>query len=425
LLSDLVEPRASLFGLGVHLLEVRWSFILYPLAVPAAFFEPARVLIVAQALALSIAVWPLWSLARVVAKLRVSAATAVALAYAVHPATQRLAVDDFHPVALAVPSLIGMAYFGATKRWLGYWFCVAFTLACRADLGLAVAMWGFVVLSDGQRRTGLWTLGLGSSYSLGLLLVLQPLIGQGPGSGRSTGYNGQTLGDLLLGSLRDPIESLGAILAQENLALVVALLAPVIFLPLLSLRYLAPALPLAGLYLLASAGQATPFAERGAMLLAFVMIATVHALKRLGTTGVDRVFLDVRLLSSLVAAAILLFLATAPTSPYGRPWDWGTKDATDLAVVEAVAQLGPEVPVRASPSALASLSSRFYLLYLPPDTAPAAVNMGFPDFTLAVLLVERELPRWTDDERTEFTERMARLGFELTYDNEGVLLYVR
>jgi uncharacterized membrane protein len=425
LLTELIEPRASLFGTDVHLLEVRWSFILYPLALPALFAPPAKVLIVAQAVALGLAVLPLWRLAREVAKLRVGAASALVAAYALHPATHRIAVDDFHPAVLAVPSLIGLAYFGATKRWVGYWLCVAFTLACRADLGLAVALWGLVLIGNGERRAGVWTLGIGWIYSLGLLLVGQPLLGETGGAGRNTGYDGQSLADLVVGSLRNPIDSVQTMLAQDNLALLVALLAPVIFLPLLSLRHLWPALPLVGLYLLAGTAQTTPFAERAAMLLAFVMIATTFALNRLGNMGVDRVFLDVRLLTTLAAASLLLFMATSATSPYEHPWDWNERDETDRALATAIESLDPEAPVRASPSALAALSERPWVFPLATDTVPTAVNMGFPAFTRAVLMVERELPERTQTERQEFDRFMSLQGFERTFDADGVVLYAR
>ncbi len=424
LLGQLIEPRASVFGTDVHLLELRWSFVLYPLAVLGRFGSPARVLIVAEAVALGLAVLPLWRMAREVAKLRIGAASALVVAYALHPATHRLAIDDFHPVVLAVPAILGLAYFGKTKRWVWYWGCVALALACRADLGLAVALWGFVLLGDGERRAGLWTLGVGSIWSLALLLVAQPLLSRA-GGGTSTGYNGQSLGDVVLGSLRNPLDSLQAVVAQENLALIVALLAPVIFLPLLSLRYLLPALPLAGLYLLAGTADDTAFAERSAMLLAFVMIAATFALNRLGNMGVDRVFLDVRLLTTLTAASILLFVSTSPTSPYENPWNWDELDPTDEAVQRAVEMLDDEIPVRASPSALPALSERPWLYPLSTERQPTAVNMGFPAFTRAVLVVEREIPARTQIEREDFDRNMLLQGFELGFDQEGVALYVR
>ncbi len=423
LITELIEPRASMFGTDVHLLELRWSFIMYPLSIFGVFAPPPKVLIVAEAIALGLAVFPLWRLARQVAKLRVGAATALVVAYALHPATQRLAFDDFHPVVLAVPAIIGLAYFGKTKRWVWYWVCVVFALACRADLGLAVALWGFVLLGDGERRAGLWTLGVGSIWSLALLLVAQPLFGQNGGT--STGYNGQSLGDVVLAALRNPIDSLQNIVAQENLALIVALLAPVIFLPLLSLRYLFPAMPLGALYLLAGTADDTAFAERSAMLLSFVMIAATFALNRLGTMGVDRVFLDVRLLTTLTAASILLFVSTSPTSPYENPWNWGDRDATDLAVERAVGMLDDDLPVRASPSALPALSQRPWVYPLATDSVPTAVNMGFPAFTRAVLVVEREIPERSETERSEFDQNMSLQGFELDFESQGVALYVR
>ncbi len=425
LLGQRFEPRASLFGTDVHLLELRWSFISYPLAPFGAFVEPAQVLIVAQAIALGLGVFPLWWLARRVANLRVGAASVLVLAYALHPATQQLGIDDFHPVVLAVPAILGMAYFGASKRWVAYWLCVGFALACRADLGLAVALWGFVLLGDGERRAGLWTLGVGFVWSLALLLVGQPIFDQGGGVGASGGYNGRSLGEVALGSIREPVGSLQNLLAQDNLSLLVALLAPVLFLPLLSLRHLLPSFPLVGLYLVSSTPDNTAFSERAAMLLAFVMIAATYALNRLGNVGVDRVFLDVRLLTTLAAASVLLFVSSAPTSPYEDPWSWHERDATDRAIATAITRLDDDTPVRASPSALTALSERPWLYPLSTDTPPTAVNMAFPAFTRAVLVVEREIPERTDDERADFDERMAQGGFELDFDRDGVALYVR
>lgn len=158
LISEGYRPEASLVGDGVHLLSVRWSFILYPLGMLAKVFSTAPMLIVVQAVALGIVAVPLWLLARRVAKLRIGASAALVLAYGFHPITHELATDGFHPESLAVPALISMAYFGATKRWIWYWVMVAIVLSCRADLGLVVAMWGFVLLGDSERRPGLATI---------------------------------------------------------------------------------------------------------------------------------------------------------------------------------------------------------------------------------------------------------------------------
>ncbi len=425
LLANGYVPRASLFGTDVHLLELRWSFIMYAFGALGLGLPLAKSLIVLQAAALGAAVFPLWGLARVVAKLRVGAAAAVVSAYALHPATHRLGIEDFHPEALAVPAIIGVAYFGATKRWAWYWICFVGALACRADLGLALALWGLLLLGDGERRAGLWSLGVGSLWTLALLLIGQPIIAQPGGAVGRSGYGGFSLGDMVLNSLRDPLAATQGLVTQDNLTLVVSLLAPVIFLPLLSLRHLLPVFPLAGLLLLSDTLQPTPFAERGGVLLAFIMIAAVYALNRLGHMGVDRVFLDVRLLTTLVAASVLFFVSSSITSPYERPWNWGDRDPTDQAVARAVRLLDETVPVRASPSALPHLAERPWLYALDGSTSPSAANMGFPAFTRAVLIVEREIPERTDQERETFNRGMEVQGFRIMLDVEGVALYVR
>jgi uncharacterized membrane protein len=427
LLSEGKMPKASLFGSDVHLLQLHWSFIMYPLAGFAVLVPVAELLIVTQAIALAVAVLPLWRLARHVANLRVGAATALITAYALHPATHRLGTGDFHPEALAVPALIGMAYFGATRRWVLYWLCIALALACRADLGLAVALWGFVVLGHRGRVTGIWTLGVGLIWSLGLLLVVQPLVGDPEVTAGLFGSDGSSLGEVGLEAVRDPISSLQVLLGRDNITLIVSLLAPVIFLPLLSLRYLAPAFPLAAIYLLADLRTEAAFAARSAMLLAFMMIAATYALNRLGNMGVDRVFLDARILSTLTAAALLLFVSSSPISPYESPWSWSERDETDQAVLAAVDLLGDDVAVRASPSALAHLAERPWLFALDPEREPSAAQAGFPGFTRAVLVVEREIPARSVAEREVFDQRMRDQDFDLIIDDDsaGVALYAR
>ncbi|MEL7209958.1 MAG: hypothetical protein AAGK32_17280, partial [Actinomycetota bacterium] len=192
-----------------------------------------------------------------------------------------------------------------------------------------------------------------------------------------------------------------------------------------SLRYLAPALPLGVLYLAADASDGPAFAVRSAMLLAFMAIAATYALNRLGNMGVDRVFLDVRILSTLIAASMLFFVADSDISPYERPWSWGERTPVDRAVVEAVDLIGDDVPVRASPAALTRLSDRDWVFALDPDREPVAAQAGFPAFTRAVIVVEDQIPPRTAGSRDDFDQGMAAQGFELLYDENGVALYSR
>lgn len=422
LLGEGYQPEVTVFD-GNHVVELHWSVILYPLVPLSLLLDGARLLVLVQSIALSLAVLPLWRLARSVCRLRVGAATVLVLAYGLHPATWTLGTVDFHPEALAVPALITVMYAGAARRWPLYWVAVALALACRADLGLMIAGLGVVLLSDGERRAGLWSLGVGSFWSLSLLLVVQPLVGDAEFAGGQYASYGGSLAEVASTMVRHPDLVLSDLTAEDNLVLLVGLLAPVIFLPLLAVRYLLAALPLLALYLVADASGASAVAERSALLLAVVMVASTFALKRVGDVGVDRVFVDGRIQAAVLLASSLLFLTQSPTSPYREPWGWAA-DETDRAVLAAAERLGPDVAVRASPSALVPLAERPWLYQLRPErplTAPAASAQA-----RAVLLVEGDNRVRDEEHRQQLTAGLSQLGYEVVFGpRDGVTLFVR
>jgi hypothetical protein len=285
-------------------------------------------------------------------------------------------------------------------------------------------MWGFVLVGDSERTAGLATMGVGMVWALGLLLVVQPIVGEAAVAAGQYGSYGDSFGDVLLNVVRSPIAFMRDVVAFENVALLVGLFAPLLFLPLLMLRYFAPAIPLGAIYLVARNSDAA-FAERGALLLAFALIASAYALRRLGDMGVDRVFLDSRLLTALVSASALLFLTTSPASPYEKPWTWSDDDQVDTALSEAASLLEEGDAVLASPSVLALLAERPWLYPLDPTEVP---SVAFANFRArAVLIDERELPLLSDSQKEAYAEGMAAQGYELRIDDRenGVSLFFR
>ena len=73
------------------------------------------------------------------------------------------------------------------------------------------------------------------------------------------------------------------------------------------------------------------------------------------------------------------------------------------------------------------MSQRPWLFVLDPERQPSAARAGFPGFTRAVLVVEREIPERTAAEREDFDAGMEAQGFELIVDDRtnGVALYSR
>ena len=151
---------------------------------------------------------------------------------------------------------------------------------------------------------------------------------------------------------------LTAVFHEGNFALIVGLLAPVVFLPLLAPRYLLPVAPVFALHLAATSAVTSPPGDRLAAPMAFVFLATPFALARLGRMGIERVTVDRRPLTLLITASLVFFCLNGPTSPYRSPWAWGGRDLVDQARVEAALKVDPVEAVRASPTLLGEFAER-------------------------------------------------------------------
>ena len=130
----------------------------------------------------------------------------VLLVYALHPAVQSLNLDGFHPETLAVPFLIGAGYFGLSQHWRRFALCCVLAMLCRADLGLAVAGLGVLIMVQGYRRRGAITLVVGLVWAFGFLLVVQPHLGDSVSQLQAYAAFGDTPGSILWGMLTHPVE---------------------------------------------------------------------------------------------------------------------------------------------------------------------------------------------------------------------------
>ncbi len=88
-------------------------------------------------------------------------------AYLFHFIPQWMIQETFHVENIAAPALMGAFWFASVGRWRPYWWCVAFALIWKEDIGLYVAMMGVVVfVLFGARRVGVWTFAAGVAWFL-------------------------------------------------------------------------------------------------------------------------------------------------------------------------------------------------------------------------------------------------------------------
>lgn len=306
------------------------SLLLYPVGWLVGFLPVREGLVALQALALAWAVLPLWRLARQVANLRVGATSALVMAYALYPPLHAMNTGGFHPLVLAVPLLLVLVYRALSGSILRFGLLSLLVLALSAELAVVLLAMGVMLALTVRRRAGIGLAVLGAVGCLGAQTV------SWYGAGDQTFIDGlsypsgaRTAIGVLVEALIHPGTALGQLGDRRVLVVVASLLLPVALLPVFSLRYVIPALPLQLAYLVSELPDGELLGVRAAVPMVFVFVAATFALARLGRSGGDRISVPPRLSGALVGVAVLFFALDAAPSPYERPWDWGSRDATD------------------------------------------------------------------------------------------------
>lgn len=377
-ISTLVNGQPS----GENYLALTSGLLIYPVAAVTMVFPRVGALLTLQSFALALTVVPLWRIARGPGNLRVGATAAIVFAFIVYTPVNLLNLAGFHLEVFAIPALVAAVLFGLTRQDWRMWLCIAIVLAARADLSLAVMGIGILLMIERRRSTGLSALLVGGGWLLFTTFVVHPYVSIQDSWPALNAYAefGSTPFGVIIGIFSHPIEFMKLVFSNNNFVVLVTLLAPVLFLPAVAMRYLFPALPLYVLYvgadvpegLLRESAQTAP-------MTAFIFVATVFAMKKSGRILVERVNVDRRVIAALLLTSTVFFIRDSPTSPYRSPWSWLQRTANDEAIVAMAERIPRNSPVRASPRALPLLAERFAVYQLditaePNDDAAAAVK---------------------------------------------------
>jgi uncharacterized membrane protein len=399
------------------------AFAFYPMTGVSFVLPIIPGLLVLQSAALALAVPPLWRIGRKLANLRVGAVATLALVYAVYPVMHNLNLAGFHPEVVAVPALLCAFYFAETNRWGWFTLFALIVVACRADLALVIAGMGLLFFVEGKRRIGGAVAIIGLAYAILTLTVIQPHFGDGAFPHlQAFSEFGDSPGSVAWGLVSHPFDVLSRLTSEQNFNLLVTLLAPVVFLPVLAPRYLLPVVPLQVLYMVTDVPREAVFGQQTVAITAFVFIATAFALSRIGRMGVEKVYVDRRVLAALLLAGSVFFIRDAASSPYREPWNWGGQDAADGARTNAEDEIPREAVVRASPSMLQVLAEREQIYVL--DTTEPITAAEATEGVDTVVLDIRALDDWTDEERDAFFRAMGAEGFYVTVNEQGIVVFV-
>ncbi len=140
-----------------------------------AVWRDGRILLVLQSLALALAAWPLYLLAREISGRRSTAAVVAAL-YLLYPLLGAGNLYDFHVVCLSPLLFFSMLLFMVRERRGPYWFLLALLLCTKETEAILVLGAGLFLISKGEYRRGAITAAVAVGWVLLATLVVLPLI---------------------------------------------------------------------------------------------------------------------------------------------------------------------------------------------------------------------------------------------------------
>jgi uncharacterized membrane protein len=290
----------------------------------------------------------------------------LALGYLAYPWTATSAVGSIHPVTFAIPMFLFGIWFLDNERVVPFAVCAALALSTGELMGLPVAALGiWYAIARGQRWAGALIAVAGLTWSFVAIYFIVPAF-SGDGSifyGFYDSVGGTPIG-VAKTLFTDPGSIVGALTEVQDVAYVIWLGLPLLFLFVLSPGLAAVALP----QLLANGlsdfrSMTDPRYHSVAAIIPFLTAATVLGIRRIGPAN-----------RGLAAASVLVCSATLATvvAPWPRAvgaTPLGGRNAlarTHIEALSAAVALVPQgVPVTASNPIGVHVSARRYVYSVP------------------------------------------------------------
>ncbi len=353
-------PRVSLpemHAWGDHLSPIMYLFA------PAFWVAPGPViLLVAQSMILALGAVAVFGIARDrLGDERPAAAFAVL--YLVNPSLHGINVRDFHAAALAIPLLLAAIYFAQAGRpWL---VCAAalLTLMTREDATIPLAGLG-LWLALGRRR---WLAGGALALgAFGLLIAetrwVLPYYRGEPYAQHLARYAhlGRSVMEIVAAVLLHPLQTLAGLLTADRLIYILALLAPLAFLPLRAPAELLGALPALAQNLLGADPVLYNYRDQyQAFVLPFLILAAIAGYGRAAAKRPGR--WPVAVLVIAMAVSLALSSRTVNNLAVARWWP----SAEQRVGYAVLAQVPAQAAVSAQDPYVAHLSLRPLVFVFP------------------------------------------------------------
>ena len=243
--------------------------------------DPSRLLLIIQALFITLGAIPVYLLASKKSGSR-TASIGIACVYLFLPTLQFINLADFHPVVLAIPILLSAWYAWECRKYLLMYVFVFLAMMCQEEVWILIGSMGlFLALFERERKHGIILTILGWGGFIALVLWFFPIFRGGEEYFylHRYAYLGSSGAEIIRNLILHPTLWLGKIFSSRVLMFIILMLLPVGFLPLWRPKYLLMLLPT----LLYSALSNEPlqtsiFAQYAASYVPFLMIASIYGM---------------------------------------------------------------------------------------------------------------------------------------------------
>jgi uncharacterized membrane protein len=372
--------ETSVTGLGATWLGTHFAPLLLALVPLFALFPDARVLLIADVVALASVVFPLYWFAQT--RLRGSLAFGVALVFFLFSTLHFVALAGFHDVVLAAPIMAFAALFFYWRRWTPFFVCLGLSMLVREEAAFVIIAFGFISLLRRDFRIGLALVIAGFAWMFVVLQWVIPFFaGRGSNYIISLHYSkfGSTLQEVLTSILLNPAPFLATISTPDKLTMLLRFLVPLAFLPLLGWEFTFLSLPTLGYLLLLQ--EIYPGSHHLSWIIPFFLFGAVLGAERmiawLASMNIGR-WLSVpervryRVAQSAVATLVLVASLSSyyfdSEGPFAQHFD-GSVFALGAQRIQSISVLRDQIPSRASLLTTGGITSFFshrqHLYYLP------------------------------------------------------------
>jgi uncharacterized membrane protein len=287
------------------------------------FTDSAVPLLVGQALIVALGALPaFWLGRRWLGDDRL--ALAGAAVWLLYPPLMWATLTEFHPVTLAAPLLMYCIWAAEEGRLGVLAVCAPLALLCKEEVGLALVVLGiWMAVRHRRRLAGAVLAGASLAWVIVALAVIVPHFNRGRGSEFVSRYGelGSGTGDVLRTLVTRPWEAAEVAVSHHRVTYLLALLIPLLLLPLAAPLLAAGALPELGLNLLSGWWpQYSIEFQYVAVIVPFLVAAALLGLARLRAAAGPRWLVRATERTGALAAVMVAAVVVAGIGLGPLPW---------------------------------------------------------------------------------------------------------